>query len=105
MIDLNTLVSNPSDLYLTEANFITDRGLIVANGLLPNGEGRAAILIPEGESGEADKELGASDNLALHAQHRTFTPEMQFRLKSQLEQRYRRDPMNRFWWRRGLPPH
>ena len=33
MVDLNTLVSNPSDVYLTEANYITEEG-IVANGLL-----------------------------------------------------------------------
>lgn len=47
MLDLNTLMSTPSELYLTEANFITDRGWIVARGFLPNGDVRTAILIPE----------------------------------------------------------
>jgi probable HAF family extracellular repeat protein len=50
MVDLNTLIANPTDLYLTEANFITDRGWIIANGLLPNGDIRTGILIPEGEA-------------------------------------------------------
>jgi probable HAF family extracellular repeat protein len=56
MLDLNTLITNPTDLYVTEANFITDRGWIVANGLLPSGEIRTAILIPNDD---------ASSNLAL----------------------------------------
>jgi probable HAF family extracellular repeat protein len=50
VVDLNTLIVNPTDLYLTEANFITDRGWIIANGLLPNGDARAGILIPEGDA-------------------------------------------------------
>jgi probable HAF family extracellular repeat protein len=52
MLDLDTLVTNPTDLYLTEANFITDRGWIVANGLHPSGEACAAILIPEDDASE-----------------------------------------------------
>ena len=52
MIDLNTLVSNASDLYLTEANFITDRGWIVAIGVLPNSAFNTAILIPEDQIGD-----------------------------------------------------
>lgn len=47
MIDLNTLVTNHSAVNLIEANFITDRGWIVADGQLPNGKLRAAVLIPE----------------------------------------------------------
>lgn len=52
MIDVNTVISNPTDLYLTEANFITDRGWIVANGVLPNGDLRAAVLVPEAQAWE-----------------------------------------------------
>jgi probable HAF family extracellular repeat protein len=47
MIDLNTLITNYTDLNLTEANFITDRGWIVAQGQLLNGDLRTAILIPD----------------------------------------------------------
>lgn len=50
IVDLNTLILNPTDLFLIEANFVTDRGWIIANGLLPNGDLRAAILIPEGDA-------------------------------------------------------
>ena len=53
IIDLNTLISNPTDLSLTEANNITDQGWIVANGILPNGNHRAAILVPT-ETGDPE---------------------------------------------------
>ena len=49
IVDLNTLVTNRTDLNLTEASFITDRGWIVANGQLPNGDLRAAVLVPESD--------------------------------------------------------
>jgi len=50
IVDLNTLVVNPTDLSLTEANFITDRGWIIAKGFLPSGDARVGILIPEGDA-------------------------------------------------------
>jgi probable HAF family extracellular repeat protein len=69
MLDLNTLVSNPTELYLTEANYISDRGWIAANGVLPNGDLRAAILIPE------DDDSGyAAVNAALAASGQAVTP-------------------------------
>jgi len=46
MIDLNGFVPPGSDLKLVEANFINDRGEISVQGTLPNGEGRAVLLIP-----------------------------------------------------------
>ena len=52
MVDLNTLVSPSSDLNLFEADFITDRGEIVALGFTSNGDVHTAILIPDGEAGE-----------------------------------------------------
>jgi probable HAF family extracellular repeat protein len=45
MQDLQTLVA-PTDLQLTEAGFISDRGEISTVGLLPNGDERGALLIP-----------------------------------------------------------
>ncbi|MGH9549270.1 MAG: hypothetical protein ACRD3W_07845, partial [Terriglobales bacterium] len=44
MVDLNTVVCNPTDMDLVEANFITDRGWIIARGFLPNGDLHTAIL-------------------------------------------------------------
>jgi hypothetical protein len=57
MMDLNTLVSNPSDLFLTEASFITDNGSIVARGPLPDGQIRTAILIPDDASNETEDQI------------------------------------------------
>jgi probable HAF family extracellular repeat protein len=44
-VDLNTLVA-PSDLHLTTAEFINDKGEIVGFGKLPNGDQRVFLLIP-----------------------------------------------------------
>jgi probable HAF family extracellular repeat protein len=46
MIDLNTFVPPGSDLTLTEAGTINDRGEIEATGVLPNGDFHAVMLIP-----------------------------------------------------------
>jgi len=78
MLDLDTLVTNPTDLYLTEANFITDRGWIVANGLHPSGEARAAILIPEDDASELTLETNPTNGgpalrpLPPYARNATF---------------------------------
>jgi probable HAF family extracellular repeat protein len=92
MLDLNTLVSNPTNLYLTEANYISDRGWIVANGVLPNGDLRAAILIPEDRSENPDSTsvttFVAQTDAGIKAS-RTFTPEMQTALTARTKARYR----------------
>ena len=51
MVDLNT-ISSGSTLDLFEADFITDRGEIVARGFTSNGDVHTAILIPDGEATE-----------------------------------------------------
>ena len=45
MIDLNSLIS-PTDLLLTDAYDINDRGEIVAQAILPNGDAHIVLLIP-----------------------------------------------------------
>ena len=47
-VDLNTLVENPSNLHLTGAYAISDSGEILAEGNLPNGDYRMAVLTPDG---------------------------------------------------------
>ena len=60
MVDLNTLVLPGSDLTLTAAAFINDRGEIAGAGVLPNGEGRAVLLVPaSAEETAAADALGA----------------------------------------------
>jgi probable HAF family extracellular repeat protein len=46
LVDLNTLVSPNSGVYLAEAKTINDRGEIVGDGFLPNGDVHAILLIP-----------------------------------------------------------
>jgi probable HAF family extracellular repeat protein len=46
MIDLNAFVPASSTLALTQATFINDGGEITAEGVLPNGDQRAILLIP-----------------------------------------------------------
>ena len=46
LADLNSLVSPPSSVHLTEGVDINDRGEIAGSGFLPNGEMHAFLLIP-----------------------------------------------------------
>jgi probable HAF family extracellular repeat protein len=46
ILDLNTLVSSGSGVHLTNAVSINDRGEIASEGLLPNGDQHAFLLIP-----------------------------------------------------------
>jgi probable HAF family extracellular repeat protein len=46
LVDLQTLVVPGSNVSLTEAVYINDRGEIAANGLTPNGDNHAIFLIP-----------------------------------------------------------
>jgi probable HAF family extracellular repeat protein len=48
--DLNTLVGKDSRLHLIFANNINDRGEIAGLGTLPNGDLRAYVLVPRGDS-------------------------------------------------------
>lgn len=53
MMDLNALLTTPTDLYLTYAYAIGENGEIVAQGVLPNGDLRIAVLKPHGECDQA----------------------------------------------------
>ena len=46
IVDLNTLVPPGASLHLTAAAFLNDRGEIVGDGLLPNGDNHGFLLIP-----------------------------------------------------------
>jgi probable HAF family extracellular repeat protein len=64
IVDLNTVLTNETDLFLFEADAITDTGIIVAFGVKPNGDVRTAVLTPE------------TDASRLAAPHRvTLSPE------------------------------
>jgi probable HAF family extracellular repeat protein len=46
MVDLNTLIRPSSEIHLTDAWNINNRGEILANGKLPDGSERVALLVP-----------------------------------------------------------
>ena len=46
MVDLNTLITPASDIHLTDAWNINNRGEILANGKLPDGSERVVLLVP-----------------------------------------------------------
>jgi hypothetical protein len=55
MSDLNAFVPVGSSLTLTVATYINDRGEIAAEGVLPNGDQGAVLLIPcDREKSDAD---------------------------------------------------
>lgn len=72
MVDLNTVMSNLTDLNLFEADFITDRGWIVARGWKPNGDVHTAILVPEDDDAGAESILAgnAAEPVSLGASKR-----------------------------------
>jgi probable HAF family extracellular repeat protein len=66
MVDLNTLFASGSDLTVTYAFFINDRGEIAAQGSLSNGDRHAVVLMPcdenhPGVEGCDDSMVEASD--------------------------------------------
>ena len=76
IIDLNSFVPLGSGLQLPAAVWINDRGEIVVNTLLPNGNFRNAVLIPcEGDANgcQGENQVGESPvGLALVTQPRTI---------------------------------
>ena len=46
MVDLNTLITNPTDLHVDDASFINARGEIAGGALTSTGESRAVLLVP-----------------------------------------------------------
>jgi probable HAF family extracellular repeat protein len=104
MIDLNTVVSNPSDLNLVEADFITDRGWIVARGFLPKGDLHTAILIPDGDENDMASNAIPTAPVGTAASSQklsTLTPRMQIALKARLAQIYRHDALKGSWHRQA----
>ena len=64
IIDLNTFVPVGSDLQITDAEFINDRGEITATGMPPNSEFHSIVLIPcdEAQPDDGCREAGERDN-------------------------------------------
>lgn len=80
IVDLNTLISPNSALYLFAASFINDRGEIAAFGSLANGDQHALLLVPcdEEHPNVEDCDYSLVDNSADTSQegHTTIAPAM-----------------------------
>jgi hypothetical protein len=67
MTDLNAFVPSSSALTLTQATFINDSGEITAEGVLPNGDQRAVLLLPCNQD-DSDGCKGEDDSVrAIHS--------------------------------------
>ena len=88
MMDLNTLVTNPSVFYLFEADYITDSGWIAAYGVLPNGDVRGVILIPETKDDDAATNFpstASAESAGAPARVDMQNPKVQDALKQRLK--------------------
>jgi probable HAF family extracellular repeat protein len=96
MLDLNTLVSPASDLDLFEADFITDRGEIVARGFTATGDVHTAILIPQSEADSTQSlpNPGVAVN-GTPSTHGALTPKMIAFLNARRMQAYQHALPNR----------
>jgi len=90
-VDLNALLPPGTDMHLLEANFIDDRGEIVGEGLLPNGDAHVFVLIPQGSSSDSEAAtsgaVAARDAQAPYAAPVNLSPEMQAELRARVENR------------------
>jgi probable HAF family extracellular repeat protein len=90
MTDLNAFVPLSSTLTLTLATFINDRGEIAAEGVLPNGDQRAVLLLPCNEDDrDADGCNGADDGARGVAAQLNLTPS-ELKVRALLTHRNRR---------------
>ena len=46
IVDVNTLITSSSDIWVDEISFINDAGQMVGSGILPDGSTRAVLLVP-----------------------------------------------------------
>ncbi len=96
-IDLNTLVPPGSDLQLTDAQFINDRGEITGRAVLSDGDEHAFLLIPDDQNDEAASATAATQTVVApvtqnptNATPGRLTPEMLAELRARFSHRNRR---------------
>jgi probable HAF family extracellular repeat protein len=84
LIDLNTFVPVGSHLQLTEATFISDRREITVQGLLPNCDTRAVLLVPDGR----EETLVSATQASTVTQHSLTPGEIMAAVRARLGKRY-----------------
>lgn len=96
MVDINTLVLPSSDIEVVDALFINDRGEVAGNGLLPNGDVHAVLLVPA-----SAEDIAAGD--ALNASQPTSNTHTFIRNAENSGSSVRNRALNMFRQRRAVP--
>jgi probable HAF family extracellular repeat protein len=97
LVDLQTLVLPGADLTIGSIYYINDRGEISGNGLLPNGDQHAILLIPDGDCDDnCEGRIAASQNSVV--QNPTAMPDSNSPAESLNQQS---DPLQRGFHTRG----
>src|SRR5712692_3869171 len=93
----HTLVPPGSDLQLTDAQFINDRGEITGRAVLSDGDEHAFLLIPDHQNDEAASATAATQTVVApvtqnptNATPGRLTPEMLAELRARFSHRNRR---------------
>jgi probable HAF family extracellular repeat protein len=96
-VDLNTLVPPGSDLFLADAEFISDTGEITGVAFLPNGDEHAFLLIPKEHDDVADGAADGSQNdvvpvtqSSTNVTQAKLTPERLAELRARFANRHHR---------------
>jgi len=90
LVDLNTLVPPGTNMHLVDAQSINDSGVIVGNGMLPNGDFHAFALIPTGSGSSSSAATGTSaarSAMATNATPLELTPAKVAELRVRLSNR------------------
>jgi hypothetical protein len=74
MVDVNTLVLPGSDIEVVDAYQINERGEIAGNGILPNGDEHAVVLVPACAAEIAAANALPAVKAAPPAPHRVSAP-------------------------------
>ena len=72
MVDLNTLISPDSGIYVFWASNINDRGEIAAEGLLPSGDTHAVLLVPCGTDNAGCEDDASSNAVSSSSRSNTL---------------------------------
>lgn len=66
MVDLNALVENPSDLFVSWGLYISDSGEIIGEARLPNGDVHLVGLVPDGDcEDDCEQRIADSQRIAV----------------------------------------
>ena len=90
IVDLNVLAIPGSGFHVGEAKLINDRGEIVCNGVLPNGDIHAILLVPQGDcDGKCEDRIAESQIQPAAIPVRAMTSSLKAAMRARFALRYR----------------